>query len=66
MMRFLGKTVKVLIEGRSKNQKNVLMGYTENNTLVNVIGDEKYIGEIVDVKIIDAKTWSLDGEIISE
>ena len=65
MVRFLNKTVKVLIEGRSKNQKNVLMGYTENNKLVNVIGDEKYIGEIVDVKITDAKTWSLDGEIIS-
>ena len=66
MMRFLNKTVKVLIEGRSKNQKNVLMGYTENNKLVNVVGDEKYIGEIVDVFITDAKTWSLDGEIVNE
>ncbi len=66
MMRFLNKTVKVLIEGRSKNQKNVLMGYTENNKLVNVLGDEKYIGQIVDVKITDAKTWSLDGEIVNE
>jgi len=62
--RFLNKTVKVLIEGRSKNQENVLMGYSENNKLVNCIGDSKYIGKIVDVKITDAKTWSLDGEII--
>ena len=66
MMRFLGTTQKVLIEGRSKNQNDVLMGYTENNKLVNVIGDEKYIGEIVDVEITDAKTWSLDGRIIEK
>ena len=61
--RFLGQTVKVLIEGYSKNQEEILMGYTENNKLVNVIGDKKYIGQIVDVEITDAKTWSLDGRI---
>ena len=63
--RFLGQTVKVLIEGYSKNQKDILMGYTENNKLVNVVGDNKYIGQIVDVEIVDAKTWSLDGKIIN-
>ena len=63
--RFLGQTVKVLVEGHSKNQENVLMGYTENNKLVNIIGDKKYIGSIVDVEITDAKTWSLDGKIIN-
>ena len=31
--------------------------------LVNVKADKKYIGKIVDVKILEAKTWSLDGEI---
>lgn len=62
--RFLNKTVKVLIEGFSKKDNGVLMGYSENNKLVNVKGDKKYIGQIVDVKITDAKTWSLDGEII--
>ena len=41
------------------------MGYTENNKLVNIIGDKKYIGSIVDVEITDAKTWSLDGKIIN-
>ncbi|MBR4237416.1 tRNA (N6-isopentenyl adenosine(37)-C2)-methylthiotransferase MiaB [bacterium] len=61
--RFLGQTVKVLIEGYSKNQEEILMGYTENNKLVNVVGDKKYIGQIVDVEITGAKTWSLDGRI---
>ena len=31
--------------------------------LVNVKADKKYIGKIVDVKITDVKTWSMDGTI---
>ena len=40
------------------------MGYTEGNKLVNFIGPKDIIGKIVDVKITDAKTWSLDGEYV--
>ena len=64
--RFLGKTLKVLIEGKSKTDSNILMGYTENGKLVNVKAKESQIGKIIDVKITDAKTWSLDGEAIDE
>ena len=39
----------------------MLSGYTDTNKLVNVKLDESYIGRIVNVKITDAKTWSLDG-----
>lgn len=64
--RFLGKNVKVLIEGYSKKENDILMGYTEHNKLVNVKGDKKYIGQIVNCLITKAKTWSLDGEISKE
>ena len=40
------------------------MGYTDTMKLVNVKASEEYIGKIVDVKITDVKTWSLDGEIV--
>ena len=40
------------------------MGYTETMKLTNVKAEEKYIGQIVKVKITDVKTWSLTGEII--
>ena len=60
---YVGKTVKVLIEGKS-HKENVLMGYTDTMKLVNAKGNVDAIGTIVDVKILDAKTWSLDGEII--
>ena len=60
---YVGKIVKVLIEGKS-DKKNILMGYTDTMKLVNVKGSINSIGTIVDVKILDAKTWSLDGEIV--
>ena len=43
---------------------NELFGYTDTFKLINFEGDSSLIGEIVKVKVIDAKTWSLDGEIV--
>ena len=58
--RLLNKTVSVLIDSKS-DKEGMLSGYTDTNKLVNVKLDESYIGKIVNVKIMDAKTWSLDG-----
>ena len=60
---YLGKTVKVLLEGCSE-KSGYLMGYTDTMKLVNVLADEENIGNIVDVLITDVKTWSLDGKIV--
>ena len=62
--RFLGKTIDVLVEGISKNNNNILAGYTPHQKLVNFRGDKEKIGSIVPVKIIEAKTWFLMGEMI--
>ena len=61
--KYLGKTEKVLTEGLS-NKEGMMFGYTETNKLVNFIGNESLIGKIVNVKIIDAKSFSLDGELV--
>lgn len=61
--RLVGKTVKVLLENISEKDSGMLAGYTDTMKLVNVKADKKYIGKIVNVKILEAKTWSLDGEI---
>ena len=60
--KLIGKYVPVLVEGIS-DKKNELFGYTDTNKLINFKGSEDLIGTIVDVKIVDAKTWSLDGEL---
>lgn len=62
--RFLNQTVKVLVDGTSKYDDNVLAGYTEHNKLVNFKGDKSLIGQIVDVRITLAKTWFLLGEAV--
>ena len=60
--KLINKEVKVLTEGIS-DKKNMYYGYTETNKLVNFTGDNINIGDIVDVIIEDAKTWSLDGYV---
>ena len=64
--QYIGQTMDVLVEGESKNNPNVLAGYTTKNKLVNFVGPKSAIGKIVKVKITDAKTWSLNGEMIVE
>lgn len=62
--RYLNKTVPVLIEGYSEKDNKYLMGYTDTMKLVNVEGSKENIGKIVNVKITDVKTWSMNGKII--
>ncbi len=61
--KYLGKIEKVLVEGLSSKEGEVF-GYTETNKLVNFKGDSSLIGKIVNVKILDAKSFSLDGELV--
>ena len=61
---YVGKTLKVLVEGYSKKNKNILSGYSEENKLVNFKGEESMIGKIVEVKITLSKTWTLEGEAV--
>ena len=57
------KIVPVLVESKS-DKEGYLMGYSDTNKLVNLKGPENIIGKIVNVKILDAKTWSLNGEYV--
>lgn len=62
--RFEGEILEVLVEGTSKNDDQVLAGYTRNQKLVNFKGDAAKIGEIVNVRITEAKTWHMFGEMV--
>ena len=59
-----GNVLKVLVEGISE-KKDMYFGYSETNKLINFNCDrELSAGEIIDVEITSAKTWSLDGKAI--
>lgn len=59
-----GKIVEVLVEGESKKDPDILSGRTRTNRLVNFAGPKTCIGELVHVKITEAKSWTLDGYIV--
>ena len=61
--KMLNKVVPVLLEGVSEKNEEMCAGYTDTMKLVNVKCSKEYIGKIVNVKITEAKTWSLDGEL---
>ena len=60
--KYLNKTVKVLLDEVS-DKEGCLAGYTETMKLVNVKAPKEMLGKIVDVKITEVKTWSMNGEI---
>ena len=62
-LQYLGKVVPVLLENVSEKNSDMLAGYTDTMKLVNVKASKDMLGKIVDVKITDVKTWSMDGEI---
>ena len=62
--KLVGKIVDVLIIGKSEKGEGKVCGYTDTMKLVNVIGSDDLIGKIVPVKILDAKSFSLDGEVV--
>lgn len=65
--RFENQIVEVLVEGPSKNNPNMLTGYTKHNMLVNFANDENNsykFGDLVNVRIVKAFSWHLLGEII--
>ena len=63
--KYQDKKVPVLIEGYS-DKGGKLMGYTDTMKLVNVVGDSSNIGSIVPVRITEVKTWSMEGEVVSD
>ncbi len=63
--KYINKTVNVLVDGPSKKDKTIFSGYTEQNKLVNFTGKDVLTGQIVPVKIHEAKSWFLVGELMT-
>ncbi len=64
--RMNGTVVKCLVTGLSDKDKTKVCGYTENMKLVNIDGPKELIGNIVNVKITDTKSFSMDGVYIKD
>ena len=62
--RFEGQVLKVLVDGVSDKNEDILTGYTEHNKVVNFPGDKSLIGTIVNVEIEKAFSWHLRGKLV--
>ena len=62
--KLVGEILPVLVEGTSE-KKDMYYGYSETNKLINFTSNKELnSGDLVNVKVLDAKTWSLDGEVV--
>lgn len=60
----VGQIEEILIEGRGK-EENVLVGRTRTNKIVSFpSSNEELVGQFAHVRITEAQTWSLKGELV--
>ena len=59
---YVGRTVRVLVDGESGDGEFPLSSRTEGNRLVRLKGDKDLIGRFLDVKVTGSNTWALYGE----
>lgn len=62
--KFVGRTEKVLVEGKSKNNENV---YTGRNSALKIVlfdGDDSMIGHFADIEITEGHAFALYGNVV--
>ena len=61
--KYIGTIQKVLVEGKSKNNPNMLSGRTDSNKVVIFEGPADLINKIIDMEIVSEHMWYLKGKI---
>lgn len=59
-----GTTQRILVTGQDKRGNGLLAGRTENNRVVLFEGQDRLIGHMLDVEIVEVKPNSLRGKIV--
>jgi len=60
----VGTVQRILVEGASKRDATELMGRTECNRVVNFTGHPRLMGQLIDVRITETRTFTLRGEAL--
>ncbi|TXI28039.1 MAG: MiaB/RimO family radical SAM methylthiotransferase, partial [Nitrosomonas oligotropha] len=60
----VGSIQRVLLEGVSKKNAGEFFGRTDNNRVVNLASDPALVGSFVNVRITEARSHTLRGEIV--
>ena len=62
--KYVGTIQKVLVEGTSKNNEEMLTGRTDSNKVVIFKGDKSLIGNMAELEIVSEHMWYLKGETV--
>jgi tRNA-2-methylthio-N6-dimethylallyladenosine synthase len=62
--QMIGSVQRVLLEGASKKSAEELSGRTDNNRVVNLAGSAGLAGRFINVRITEARSHSLRGELV--
>jgi len=62
--RLRGQVVEVLVEGESRTNRQVMSGRTRTNKVVLFEASRTMIGKLVHVRVEEALTWTLKGQMI--
>ena len=60
---YIGTTQYVLVEGKSKNNDNMLTGRTDSNKVVIFEGEDGDIGKLLPIEIVSEHMWYLKGRV---
>ena len=60
----VGTVQRILVEGPSRKDATELAGRTECNRMVNFKGDKRLVGQMIEVKVTEANSHSLRGEVL--
>ena len=60
---YVGKTLRVLVDGETDDSRWPLSGRTAGGRLVHLVGDKSAIGTYRYVTVTDSNTWALFGEL---
>ena len=60
--KYIGTIQKVLVEGESKNNKEMLTGRTDSNKVVIFEGSRDLINKIINLEIVSEHMWYLKGK----
>ena len=59
----VGRVFRVLVENEAEKADGILTGRTDGNVTIDFPGDSSLIGGYADVKVTEARNWTLTGEL---
>ena len=64
--RFIGRTLRVLVDGTAKKREGWLTGKSGEFIIVEFEGDRSLIGKFVNINVTGAMNWAVTGRLVSD